>query len=109
MQLSASQLQSQHKTLIDALKRGEVVEITYHCQTLGIIHPVRPSLNTRGLENAMASFFGMHRDLNIDSVASVFWCRLKMVAQYNTYNIASYGQSLPARAIIISVRFNHEN
>jgi len=68
MQLSASQLQSQHKALIDALKRGEAVEITYHGQTLGIVQPVRPSVNTREQENAMASFFGMHRDLNIDSV-----------------------------------------
>ena len=68
MQLSASQLQSQHKALIDALKRGEAVEITYHGQTLGIVQPVRPSVNTREQENAMANFFGMHSDLNIDSL-----------------------------------------
>jgi antitoxin (DNA-binding transcriptional repressor) of toxin-antitoxin stability system len=68
MQLSASQLQSQHKALIDALKRGEAVEITYHGQTLGIVQPVRPFVTTKEQENAMASFFGMHRDLNIDSV-----------------------------------------
>ena len=67
MRLSASQLQSQHKALIDALKRGEAVEITYHGQTLGIVH-LRPSVKTREQENAMANFFGMHRDLNIDSV-----------------------------------------
>jgi len=64
MQLSASQLQS----FIDALKRGEAVEITYHGQTLGIVRPIRPSANARKQRNAMASFFGMHRDLNIDSV-----------------------------------------
>ena len=68
MQLSASQFQSQHKALIDALKRGEVVEITYHGQTLGIVQPVRSALNTREEENAMARFFGMHRDLTIHSV-----------------------------------------
>ena len=68
MQLSASQLQSQHKALIDALKRGEAVEITYHGQTLGIVQPVRTFVNTREQENAMANFFGMHSDLNIDSV-----------------------------------------
>ena len=68
MQLSTSQLQSQHKALIDALKRGEVVEITYHGQTLGIAQPVRLAVNTREQENAMARFFGMHRDLTIDSV-----------------------------------------
>ncbi|MDD2761251.1 MAG: hypothetical protein PHH11_13285, partial [Methylomonas sp.] len=39
MQLTASQLQSKHKALIDALKRGETVEITYHGQTLGVVHP----------------------------------------------------------------------
>ena len=68
MQLSASQLQSQHKALIDALKRGEAVEITYHGQTLGIVQPIRPSVNSSEQENAMASFFGMHQDLAIDSV-----------------------------------------
>ena len=68
MQLSASQLQSQHKALIDALKRGEAVEITYHGQTLGIVQPVRPSVNIKEQENAMASFFGMHGGLDIDSV-----------------------------------------
>ena len=68
MQLSASQLQSQHKALIDALKRGEAVEITYHGHTLGIVQPVRPSVNTKEQESAMASFFGMHGDLAIDSV-----------------------------------------
>ncbi len=56
MQLSASQLQSQHKALIDALKRGETVEITYHGQTLGIVQPVKPSVTTKEQENAMASF-----------------------------------------------------
>jgi len=68
MQLSASKLQTQHKALIDALKREEAVEITYHGQTLGIVQPVRPSVNTREQENAMAGFFGMHSDLNRDSV-----------------------------------------
>ena len=68
MQLSASQLQSQHKALIDALKRGEAVEITYHGQTLGIVQPIRPSVNIKEQEAAMANFFGMHHELAIDSV-----------------------------------------
>ena len=68
MQLSASQLQSHHKALIDALKRGEAVEITYHGQTLGIVQPVRPTDNSSEQENAMANFFGMHSDLSIDPV-----------------------------------------
>ena len=68
MQLSPSQLQSQHKALIDTLKRGEAVENTYDGQIVGIVQPVRPSVNTREQQNAMASFFGLHRDLTIDSV-----------------------------------------
>jgi len=68
MQLSASQLQSQHKALIDALKRGEAVEITYHGQTLGIFQPVGSSADTKEQENAIADFFGMHRDSHVDSV-----------------------------------------
>lgn len=68
MQLSASQLQSQHKALIDALKRGESVEITYHGQTLGIVHPAKPAVNSKEQENAMADFFGMHNDLSLDTV-----------------------------------------
>jgi len=60
MQITASQLQSKHKALIDALKRGETVEITYHGQTLGVVHPARPSINPQLQEAAMNEFFGMH-------------------------------------------------
>jgi antitoxin (DNA-binding transcriptional repressor) of toxin-antitoxin stability system len=68
MQLSSSQVQTQHKALIDALKRGEAVEITYRGQILGIVQPVRSSATTQEQENAMAKFFGMRRDLSIASV-----------------------------------------
>ena len=68
MQLTASQLQSKHKALIDALKRGETVEITYHGQTLGIVHPAVPTVNSEEQEAAMSEFFGMHRDSGIDRV-----------------------------------------
>lgn len=68
MQLTASQLQSKHKALIDALKRGETVEITYHGQTLGVVHPVTQAINTQDQEAAMADFFGMHKDKGIESV-----------------------------------------
>jgi len=68
MQLTASQLQSKHKALIDALKRGETVEITYHGQMLGIVHPVVPTVNSQEQEAAMNEFFGIHRDLGIDTV-----------------------------------------
>lgn len=68
MQLTASQLQSKHKALIDALKRGETVEITYHGQTLGIVHPSTPTINTQEQEAAMNEFFGMHSKSGIDTV-----------------------------------------
>jgi antitoxin (DNA-binding transcriptional repressor) of toxin-antitoxin stability system len=68
MQLTASQLQSKHKALIDALKRGETVEITYHGQTLGIVHPATPTLNTQDQESAMNEFFGIHRELGTASI-----------------------------------------
>lgn len=65
MQLTASQLQSKHKALIDALKRGETIEITYHGQILGIVYPASPNINTKDQESAMNDFFGMHQDNNI--------------------------------------------
>jgi antitoxin (DNA-binding transcriptional repressor) of toxin-antitoxin stability system len=68
MQLTASQLQSKHKALIDALKRGETVEITYHGQTLGVVHPATQASNTQEQEAAMAEFFGLHKDKGIASV-----------------------------------------
>jgi antitoxin (DNA-binding transcriptional repressor) of toxin-antitoxin stability system len=68
MQLTASQLQSKHKALIDALKRGETVEITYHGQTLGVVHPAAQATNNQDQEVAMAAFFGMHKENGITSV-----------------------------------------
>jgi antitoxin (DNA-binding transcriptional repressor) of toxin-antitoxin stability system len=68
MQLTASQLQSKHKALIDALKRGETVEITYHGQTLGVVHPATPTVNSQEQESVMNEFFGMHSDLETPSV-----------------------------------------
>ncbi len=68
MQLTASQLQSKHKALINALKRGETVEITYHGQTLGIVHPAISTANTEAQEAAMNDFFGMHKGVDIAAV-----------------------------------------
>lgn len=70
MQITASQLQTKHKALIDALKRGESVEITYHGQTLGIVHPAAPTVNSKEQEAAMNEFFGMHRDSGIANIES---------------------------------------
>jgi len=68
MQLTASQLQSKHKALIDALKRGECVEITYHGQVVGVVHPAVPTVNSEEQEAAMNEFFGMRRDASIVTV-----------------------------------------
>jgi len=65
MRLTASQLQSKHKALIDALKRGETVEITYHGQLLGIVYPAITTINSNEQEATMNEFFGMHRDLGV--------------------------------------------
>jgi antitoxin (DNA-binding transcriptional repressor) of toxin-antitoxin stability system len=71
MQLTASQLQSKHKALIEALKRGESVEITYHGQTLGVVHPVVPAAASTVQTEAMEAFFGMHRDQGVADVETV--------------------------------------
>jgi antitoxin (DNA-binding transcriptional repressor) of toxin-antitoxin stability system len=68
MQLTSSQLQSKHKTLIEALKRGERVEITYHGQILGVVHPVTQTINSNEQQVAMNAFFGMHSDLEVEAV-----------------------------------------
>lgn len=68
MQVTASLLQTRHKAVIDALKRGETVEITYHGQTLGVVHPALPTVNSEDAIAAMNEFFGMHRDLAVATV-----------------------------------------
>ena len=84
MQLTASQLQSKHKALIAALKRGESVEITYHGQPLGIVNPVLPPTNTTEQEAAMNAFFGMHQTCAIDSVEEEL--RLIRKGRRNAFN-----------------------
>ncbi len=84
MQLTASQLQSKHKALIEALKRGESVEITYHGQTLGIVNPVLPITNSAEQEAAMNAFFGMHPTHTIDSVEEEL--RLIRKGRRNSFN-----------------------
>ncbi len=68
MQITTHQLQTNHRLLIDALKRGELVEITDHGQTLGIAQPTRQSTNSVDQLAAMEAFFCMHKDMAIDSV-----------------------------------------
>lgn len=68
MQLTTTQLQSKHKALIEALKRGEIVEITYHGQVLGVVHPAKQTANSQEQEAAFDDFFGIHRDLGTANV-----------------------------------------
>lgn len=67
MQITASQLQVHHKSLIDALKRGETVEITYHGEALGICYPVEECKH-EVQETALDEFFGIQKDLSVSKV-----------------------------------------
>jgi len=62
MKMTTSQLQKNHKALVDALKRHQSVEITYHGKVLGVVNPVSDSkgLSEEAIE-AVDQFFGMHR------------------------------------------------
>ncbi|MCK5649133.1 MAG: hypothetical protein KAI22_09655 [Gammaproteobacteria bacterium] len=67
MNITATQLQTQHKALIDALKRGESVTLSYHGQPLGIVHPVYSGEDEDLQIEAMSHFFGMHKDTASDT------------------------------------------
>jgi len=62
MRITTSQLQTHHKSLIDALKRGEAVEITYHGNTLGIVQPQATNVDSDSQSEALEAFFEMHKD-----------------------------------------------
>lgn len=68
MRLTTSQLQSRHKALVDALKHGETVEITYHGRVLGVVYPVSSATDSKTQEQAMSRFFGMHGDKAIENI-----------------------------------------
>lgn len=68
MQITTKQLLGDHSILIDALKRGELVEITDHGQTLGIVQPTKKTSNSADQITAMEDFFGMHKDMPLHSV-----------------------------------------
>lgn len=68
MNITASQLQTQHSALIEALKRGEVVNLSYHGTLLGVITPVSAKSNKENELQAMNEFFGMHSDLSSENV-----------------------------------------
>lgn len=68
MQITVSQLQKQHSLLVDALKRGEVVELTYHGKVLGVIQPKTAGNDTETEASAMDAFFGMHANQGLDGI-----------------------------------------
>lgn len=84
------------------LKRGEAVEITYHGQTLGIVQPVKPPVTTKEQENAMASFFAMHRDLTIDSVEE----ELRTIRQGRLSSLCDLFNFFPQSSTIESLNKN---
>lgn len=67
MNITATQLQTHHKALIDALKRGELVTLSYHGQPLGIVHPIASEEDKEQQVEAMKQFFGMHKDRSSES------------------------------------------
>ena len=69
MEKIALQLQPRHKAIINALKRGKVVEIIHHGQVLGVASPInRPSTDLEQREKAMADFFGMRKRLPAEAI-----------------------------------------
>ena len=68
MQITITQLQTDHSILIDALRRGELVEITDHGHTLGIAQPAKKIPNSEEQLAAMDAFFGIHKDQSVDLV-----------------------------------------
>lgn len=66
MRLSMSDLQTKHRLLVEALKRGESVQLTYRGKVLGV---VSPESRDESLEReAMDAFFGMHRGEAVDTI-----------------------------------------
>jgi antitoxin (DNA-binding transcriptional repressor) of toxin-antitoxin stability system len=68
MQITTTQLQTDHNILIDALRRGELVEITDHGHMLGIAQPAKKISNSVEQLAAMDAFFGIHKDQDLESV-----------------------------------------
>ena len=68
MQITTTQLQIDHNILIDALRCGELVEITDHGHMLGIAQPAKKTSNSEEQLAAMDAFFAIHKVLAADSV-----------------------------------------
>ena len=66
MEISASQLQTKHRHLVDALRRGEDVTILYHGNPIGIAKPMGRSKVVE--EPGADDFFGMHKGESIEKV-----------------------------------------
>ena len=68
MKITTAQLQTDYTDLIEALKRGEQVEILDHGQILGVVQPHKKVTISEEQLVAMDAFFGMHKDLGVESV-----------------------------------------
>ncbi|MCU7835156.1 MAG: hypothetical protein KZQ83_07850 [gamma proteobacterium symbiont of Taylorina sp.] len=79
MNITATQLQTQHKALIDALKRGETVNLSYHGQPLGIVMPVSSGEDKLHQVEAMNQFFGMHKGPNFSASSDVVESELREI------------------------------
>ena len=65
----ALQFEPQQQTLIDALKRGETVEIIHRGQVLGVASPKQPaSVGDEERKKAIVDFFGMNKSTSADTV-----------------------------------------
>lgn len=72
MQLAVSDLQTKHRLLVEALNRGESVQLTYRGKVLGV---VTPDSQDKGSEAAaMSAFLGMHKSMGVDSVEEELRC-----------------------------------
>lgn len=67
MKLAVSQLRTQYKALVDALKRGQSVEITHQGEVLGVAHPKKAALSDEQ-KIAADAFFGMRKDQSVESI-----------------------------------------
>jgi len=66
MRLAVSDLQTKHRLLVEALHRGESVQLTYRGKVLGVVSP--EARDNEAEEEAMAAFFGMHKSQGVSTV-----------------------------------------
>ena len=69
MEKFAFHVESGQEALVDALQRGQTVEVVHHGRVLGTVMPkTRSAAEIKAREKAMAGFFGMHKHLPVETV-----------------------------------------